>query len=30
MNRIKRLIGKILLWWSYKKPERKKKSIWEL
>lgn len=27
---MKRLINKILLWWSYKKPARNKKSIWEL
>jgi len=27
---MKRLIAKILLWWSYKKPERKKKTVWEL
>ena len=31
-TRMKRLIAKILLWWSYKKPsrDRRKKSIWEL
>ena len=28
---MKRLIGKILLWWSYKWPKKnKRKSIWEL
>jgi len=29
-RKMKRLIAKILFWWSYKKPKRKKKSIWEL
>jgi len=28
---MKRLIGKILLWWSYKWPKKnRRKSIWEL
>ncbi len=27
---MKRLISKILLWWSYKKPKNNKKSIWDL
>ena len=30
-TKMKRLIGKILLWWSYKWPKKnKRKSIWEL
>ena len=29
--KMKRLIGKILLWWAYKKPKKnKRKTIWEL
>jgi hypothetical protein len=27
---MKRLISKLLLWWSYKKPKNNKKSIWDL
>jgi hypothetical protein len=27
---MKRLIQKILLWWSYKKPKKRNKSIWDL
>lgn len=29
-SNMKRLIQKILLWWSFKKPIKKKKSIWDL
>ena len=27
---MKRLIQKILLWWSFKKPKKNRKSIWDL
>ena len=27
---MKRFIQKVLLWWSFKKPKRNKKSIWTL
>jgi len=27
---MKRLIQKILLWWSFKKPKKNRKSIWKL
>ena len=27
---MKKLISKIMLWWSYKKPSRSRKSIWKL
>ena len=27
---MKRFIEKLLLWWSFKKPQRNKKSIWKL
>tara|TARA_Y100001972_G_scaffold25978_1_gene31723 strand:- start:799 stop:978 length:180 start_codon:yes stop_codon:yes gene_type:complete len=27
---MKRFIQKVLLWWSFKKPQRNKKSIWKL
>jgi hypothetical protein len=27
---MKRFIEKLLLWWSFKKPKRSKKSIWTL
>ena len=27
---MKRFIEKMLLWWSFKKPQRNKKSIWKL
>jgi len=31
MKKMKRLIAKIVLWWSYKWPKKnKRKSIWEL
>ena len=29
-NIMKRLIQKLLLWWSFKKPKKNKKSIWKL
>jgi hypothetical protein len=29
-SEMKRLIQKILLWWSYKKPKKRNKSIWDL
>jgi hypothetical protein len=29
-SKMKRLIQKILLWWSYKKPKKRNKSIWDL
>jgi hypothetical protein len=29
-SNMKRLISKLLLWWSYKKPKNNKKSIWDL
>ena len=27
---MKRFIEKLLLWWSFKKPQRNKKSIWKI
>ena len=29
-SEMKRLIQKLLLWWSYKKPKKRNKSIWNL
>ena len=28
--KMKRLINKLILWWSYKKSKRKRKSVWDL
>ena len=29
-SKIKKLLQKILLWWSFKKPKKRNKSIWDL